>query len=576
MTISSATRKAGPYAANGVTTAFNFAFKVFSEDDVQVVLSNTIGAETILTLTTDYTVSLNADQNANPGGVVTTNTVYSTGNKITLVGNVEFLQETDLTTGGGFYPEVIEDALDRLTMLLQQLNEQVDRAVKVDVSSTTDPDDLLDQITSAAATVQGLIVDAELASTEAQAALDSFTDIYLGAFSADPTTDLDGAALTAGRLYFNTAANELRVYNGVSWVQSATAEPASFTANTFSGTGAQTAFTLSAAPGSVQGVLVFVAGVRQRPTLDYTVSGTTLTFGVAPTSGTNNITTLVVNTASQGVPDDNTVSTAKLQDLAVTTAKLATNAVTTAKITDANITLAKLVANIFSGLTGVTPVDSDYVVLSDVSDSGNTKKALISDLLGLASGGFSNMQVFTSSGTFTPAAGITKVKVTVVGGGGGGGNTVSISSPPTAGGGASGALGIGIYSVTPGVGVTVTVGAGGTGGGTGDANGGTGGTSSFGAHLTCTGGTGGSTGTATGGVGGTSSGGAVNISGGSGATDGATSQGCTGAAAPLSGAKNQLTNATVGKSYGGGGNGRSATTNGTAGAGAPGIVIVEY
>lgn len=423
MTISSATRKAGPYAANGATTAFNFAFKVFSEDDVQVVLTNTIGVETILSLSTDYSVSLNADQNANPGGVVTTNTVYSTGNKITLVGNVEFLQETDLTTGGGFYPEVIEDALDRLTMLLQQLNEQVDRAVKVDVSSTTDPDDLLDQITAAAATVQGLIVDAELASTEAQAALDSFTDIYLGAFSADPTTDLDGAALTAGRLYFNTASNEMRVYNGVSWVQSATAEPASFTANTFSGTGAQTAFTLSAAPGSVQGVLVFVAGVRQRPTLDYTVSGTTLTFGVAPASGTNNITTLVVNTASQGVPDDNTVSTAKLQDLAVTAAKLAANAVTTAKIADANVTLAKLVANIFSGATGVTPVGTDYVVLSDVSDSGNTKKALVSDLLGLISGGFTNVQVFTSSGTFTVPAGVTKVKATVVGGGGGSGST---------------------------------------------------------------------------------------------------------------------------------------------------------
>ena len=35
--------------------------------------------------------------------------------------------------------------------------------------------------------------------------------------------------------------------------------------------------------------------------------------------------------------------------------------------------------------------------------------------------GFSSMQVFTSSGTFTVPAGITKVKVTVYGAGGGGG-----------------------------------------------------------------------------------------------------------------------------------------------------------
>jgi hypothetical protein len=56
------------------------------------------------------------------------------------------------------------------------------------------------------------------AQTAAEAALDAFTDVYLGAFSTDPTLDNDGNALTAGDLYFNTVANRLKVYSGSAWL----------------------------------------------------------------------------------------------------------------------------------------------------------------------------------------------------------------------------------------------------------------------------------------------------------------------------------------------------------------------
>ena len=58
---------------------------------------------------------------------------------------------------------------------------------------------------------------AETAQAAAEAALDNFDDIYLGAKSSDPTVDNDGAALTAGDLYFNTSTNRMRVYDGSSW-----------------------------------------------------------------------------------------------------------------------------------------------------------------------------------------------------------------------------------------------------------------------------------------------------------------------------------------------------------------------
>jgi len=66
----------------------------------------------------------------------------------------------------------------------------------------------------------------------------------------------------------------------------------------FSGTGAQTAFTLSKNMGTDSSSLqVFVVntaeadkrGYEIQPTSAYTVNGTTLTFGVAPVTGTNNI-----------------------------------------------------------------------------------------------------------------------------------------------------------------------------------------------------------------------------------------------------------------------------------------------
>jgi len=126
-------------------------------------------------------------------------------------------------------------------------------------------------------------------------------------------------------------------------------------------------------------------------------------------------------------------------------------------------------------------------------------------------------QVFTSTGTFTVPAGVSAVKVTVIGGGGGGGGTPSSSGTGHTGGGGGGGVSIGyVTGLTPNGTVSITVGAGGAGG-TGNTTGATGGTSSFGAYCSATGGAGGagagSGGYGGGGAGGTGSGGSINISG---------------------------------------------------------------
>lgn len=137
MTISSsATRKAGPYNCNGATTNFAFTFKVFSSADLVVTLTDADGVETTLVLTTDYSVSLNADQNANPGGSITTVQTYSASYDITITSDVAATQPTDLTSGGGWYPDTVENALDRAIVLIQQLEELALRTMVGPVSDS--------------------------------------------------------------------------------------------------------------------------------------------------------------------------------------------------------------------------------------------------------------------------------------------------------------------------------------------------------------------------------------------------------------------------------------------------------
>lgn len=322
MTISSSTRKAGPYTGNGVTTVFSFSFKVFTQADLEVIRTDLDEIESTLVLGTDYTVTLNANQNSNPGGNITMLSAPATGFKITITSDLAYTQNLDLTNQGGFYPTTINDALDRATIQIQQLAEQVSRSVKTDISSAITPDQLLDQITQDVADAALSADQAQTSATAAQNTFNTFRGQYYGTASSDPAVDPLGAAPTAGDLYFNTASNTMRVYTGTAWQD--VVQGVSFPYTTFSGNGSTTAFTLTGTPGSLGSIEAFISGVRQTPGTDYTWSGgTTLTFTSAPPSGTNNVFVRWLTTQAINVPADGSVTTAKIADAAVTPAQLA-------------------------------------------------------------------------------------------------------------------------------------------------------------------------------------------------------------------------------------------------------------
>lgn len=136
MTVANTLRRAGPFTGDGVTVVFPFTFKVFANTDVVVTeLTISTGVEAVKTLTTHYSVTLNPDQNTSPGGVVTAVAAPSAAVKWTLSSAVPALQGSSLSTGGGFYPEVIEAALDKAIILLQDLQEQSGRSLLSQIST---------------------------------------------------------------------------------------------------------------------------------------------------------------------------------------------------------------------------------------------------------------------------------------------------------------------------------------------------------------------------------------------------------------------------------------------------------
>jgi hypothetical protein len=91
-------------------------------------------------------------------------TPIPTGSKVVMVVAVPLLQQNGIPNQGGWFPKTQEGMFDRLTLIDQQLQEQVDRAIKVPLGSSTDPDELIATLTADAAAA----TDAKIAAEAAQ------------------------------------------------------------------------------------------------------------------------------------------------------------------------------------------------------------------------------------------------------------------------------------------------------------------------------------------------------------------------------------------------------------------------
>ena len=132
MTVPSETARSGPYAGNGVTTSFAYEFRILAETHLRVTTVDGGGIESVLTLGADYSVT---DVGNTSGGSVILTGPLASGLQLVITRNVPATQETDLENQGAFLAEVIETALDKATMLIQQEGERSDRTVTLPVTS---------------------------------------------------------------------------------------------------------------------------------------------------------------------------------------------------------------------------------------------------------------------------------------------------------------------------------------------------------------------------------------------------------------------------------------------------------
>ena len=126
--ISDVTRRV-VYTGSAGVGPYSFTFEVLANTDIQVYKNTTL-----LTLTTNYTVTINA----NGTGSVTLVVAATGADTITIVGDRAIQRATDFVTGGDLFANTLNDEFDSLVIFAQQVDEKADRGLKAPVTDPTD------------------------------------------------------------------------------------------------------------------------------------------------------------------------------------------------------------------------------------------------------------------------------------------------------------------------------------------------------------------------------------------------------------------------------------------------------
>lgn len=121
------------YSGSGTTGPFAYSFRIYDDDDLLVIVTDSNDIETVLTNNTDYTVSGVGDVS---GGAVTLTSALETGYRLSILRAMDYLQEQAYTAGMAVTATSLNDALDKLEMQIQQVKERGDRALSLPKGST--------------------------------------------------------------------------------------------------------------------------------------------------------------------------------------------------------------------------------------------------------------------------------------------------------------------------------------------------------------------------------------------------------------------------------------------------------
>jgi hypothetical protein len=199
MTVSSTTVK-NSYSGNGSNDTFVYGFKIFADTDLEVIIRSATGTETIKTLTTHYTVT--GAGSASGGNVVFTAGNIPTATETVVVRReVPQTQAIDYIANDPFPAESHEEGLDRATMTIQQLQEEVNRSIKLSATNTMTSTEFTVGATDRANKILAFDSSGELSVTQ-----------ELGTFKGSDTTTTTAAYLQRDIIKSTTAGQLNNVY----------------------------------------------------------------------------------------------------------------------------------------------------------------------------------------------------------------------------------------------------------------------------------------------------------------------------------------------------------------------------
>ena len=293
----------GPYA---------FTFEVLANTDIAVYRGSTL-----LTLTTDYTVIINA----NGTGSVTL-VVAGTGN-ITIVGSRAIQRTSDYTTGGDLFASTLNTDLDSQTIYAQQVAETAERGLKAPVTDPTDIAMTLPAKDGRKGKV--LAFDSTTGNPVAGPALDAVTTVI------EQSTNINTVATNIASV--NTVAGNTSNINTVAGNNSNITTVAGVSANVTTVAGISANVTTVAGNNAnvstvagISGNVTTVAGIAANVT---TVAGISSNVSTVATNNAN-VTTVATNIASVNTNATNIVAIQNASTNATNAATSATNAANSA------------------------------------------------------------------------------------------------------------------------------------------------------------------------------------------------------------------------------------------------------
>ena len=177
MTVSTTIIK-NSYSGNGTLHSFAYGFKIFADADLDVIIRSSTGTETVKTLNTHYVVT-NAGTDSGGNVLFKFNTGnssdahYSTsdfrpasGETVLIRRSLGLTQSTDYVANDPFAAEDHETALDRLTFISQEIQEELDRSIKISRTNTMTSTEFTTSSTDRASKLLAFDSSGELAVTQ--------------------------------------------------------------------------------------------------------------------------------------------------------------------------------------------------------------------------------------------------------------------------------------------------------------------------------------------------------------------------------------------------------------------------